>query len=563
LSNEYDQQIEQDEQGFGFEGAHIAQPLHQRSSGLIRAGLVGVVLFLAVIGMLSVVNNWFRGSSDVEEKLAEITVETAPTDGVSPYKQLEKSWLDTRALLEIELQNKEKLQVDVSNLEAEIVLKEQNAAKAEDAVSEAKAAVKTVQKNLKTIAGKIRDLDRNTPQESFEDAQLIEREASQEAEAAKLEFERAKAEQVRIEATVGELRRAANAADSAAKASRSLVSAAASAREAVSENQDVMAEADELALSNLENNFFKDAEQQAIDMERSANAARQAVELAERRLESLKKAESKFQKQSVEAAEEAKAAKSVLAAVEKEVEAHVLKMQKVQNENTATQEILSKSEAKVEAETEALQLANREVAASKGVLKNTRDSISQSEDTLRIVEKNFRKTEEDLKDLNRRRSEENAVLMAALNSNLNEKLRGTLSGAAPDHPIFDRLVFSSAELFSKGSAELQQSGKDILLKVAPVLSDVVANVPADVDWVVRIDGHTDNLPITGAGRFKDNWELSQARALSVVRFLVAATDLLPEQLSANGYGEFHPLTPDTSPTGLAKNRRVELTLAAH
>ena len=87
-------------------------------------------------------------------------------------------------------------------------------------------------------------------------------------------------------------------------------------------------------------------------------------------------------------------------------------------------------------------------------------------------------------------------------------------------------------------------------------------VPQDMDWVVRIDGHTDRQPISCAGRFKYNWELSQARALSVVRFLVSATDLTPQQLSANGYGEYQPLTTGTSPVALAKNRRIELTLSA-
>jgi hypothetical protein len=79
-----------------------------------------------------------------------------------------------------------------------------------------------------------------------------------------------------------------------------------------------------------------------------------------------------------------------------------------------------------------------------------------------MVEAKFQETETNLKEMHRARAEKNAVSMAALNAQLNEKLRGQLSGAAPDHPIFDRLVFSSAELFAQGSAELQQSGKDIL-----------------------------------------------------------------------------------------------------
>jgi chemotaxis protein MotB len=109
---------------------------------------------------------------------------------------------------------------------------------------------------------------------------------------------------------------------------------------------------------------------------------------------------------------------------------------------------------------------------------------------------------------------------------------------------------------------LGPGGKEILLQVVPVLNEVVTTIPKDVDWVLRIDGHTDNQPLSGNGKFRDNWELSQARALSVVRFLVDATGLSPNQLSANGYGEFQPLSDAISEDGWAKNRRIEMTLIA-
>ncbi len=563
MSTEYEQQPSQTEQGYGYDGEQQEESSNKSSSGLIRAGIFGVILFLAVVGMASVVNNWFRGSpNEVDEKLAVIDAETQSKDGVSPYKKLEKSWIDTRALLATEMQNKRVLAATAVDLDKQISAAKENVVKAENAVTIAETAVTTAQNALEIVADKISDLEDETPQEAFEDAQLAASEAADDAEVAQANFQRAKAEQVRIQATVAELRRAVSAADAAAAASRLMVTAADAAKLAVTENQDVMSEANGPALTNLENNFFADAEQQAVNMERSAQAARQAVDVAELRLSTLKREEEKFQKRFAEANKYEEQTKADLAKMEKAVEAHLLKMQSLQKDSTAAQNRLTTAQRQAEEKKVALQDATREVAVLVGKLDTTKKSIATADDTLEIVEAKFQETEAELKKLHRERSADYAVAMAALNSQLNEKLRGTLSGTTPDHPIFDRLVFSSAELFAQGSAELQQSGKDILLKVVPELEAVIEQMPQDLDWVVRIDGHTDNQPISGAGRYRDNWELSQARALSVVRFLVSATDLSPQQLSANGYGEYQPLTDGTSPAALAKNRRIELKLSA-
>jgi chemotaxis protein MotB len=563
VSNEYEQHPSQTDHGLDFESEHDEETSIKPSSGLIRAGIFGVILFLAVIGMASVVNNWFRGpTSDVEEKLAVIEAETATNDGVSPYKKLEQSWLQTRALLETELQNKRILTANVGEFGTQIETAKQNSVKAENAVTVAQKTVEQYQTELSTISEKISDLEDQTPQEAFEEAQLAASSAAEAAENAQRDFQKAKGEQSRIEATVVELRRAVAAASAAAKASRLVVSAADAAKQAVDENQDVMSESDGPALSNLENNFFKDAELQATNMERSAKAAQQAVEVAELRLASLMREEAKFQKSSAEANKLEQDTKATLTKVEKEVEAHLLKMQSLQSEIDTAQTRLRAAERQSKEKKQAYEAALRDVAVLEGKLDTTKKSIATAESTLEIVEAKFQQTEVALKELHRARAEKNAAAVAVLNGQLNERLRGQLSDAAPDHPIFDRLVFSSAELFAQGSSELQQSGKEALLKAVPVLEEIIKEMPKDLDWVLRVDGHTDSLPISGAGRFKDNWELSQARALSVVRFLVKATKIKPQQLSANGYGEFQPLTQETSPVSLAKNRRIELTLAA-
>ncbi|NVO54350.1 peptidoglycan -binding protein [Rhodobacteraceae bacterium B1Z28] len=124
----------------------------------------------------------------------------------------------------------------------------------------------------------------------------------------------------------------------------------------------------------------------------------------------------------------------------------------------------------------------------------------------------------------------------------------------------DRFVFSSEVLFATGSAVLSAEGRREVAKVADILRVVAAEIPSGLNWVIRVDGHTDNVPFAGSGRYRDNWELSQGRALSVVRYMVDALGIPPNRLAANGFGEFQPVNPADTPEARAQNRRIELKL---
>ncbi|CUJ84247.1 Inner membrane lipoprotein YiaD precursor [Ruegeria denitrificans] len=124
----------------------------------------------------------------------------------------------------------------------------------------------------------------------------------------------------------------------------------------------------------------------------------------------------------------------------------------------------------------------------------------------------------------------------------------------------DRFVFSSEVLFDTGSAVLSPIGRQEVAKVASILRSVAAEIPEGLNWVIRVDGHTDNVPLAGTGRYRDNWELSQGRALSVVRYMVEALGIPPGRLAANGFGEFQPVNPADTPEARAQNRRIELKL---
>jgi chemotaxis protein MotB len=122
----------------------------------------------------------------------------------------------------------------------------------------------------------------------------------------------------------------------------------------------------------------------------------------------------------------------------------------------------------------------------------------------------------------------------------------------------DRFVFSSEVLFQPARADLSVEGQEDVAQVARILSAVVDEIPPEIDWIIRVDGHTDNLPLSGTGRFRDNWELSQARALSVVRYMVEELGIPPQRLAANGFGEYQPVALGDTTEARAQNRRIEL-----
>lgn len=140
------------------------------------------------------------------------------------------------------------------------------------------------------------------------------------------------------------------------------------------------------------------------------------------------------------------------------------------------------------------------------------------------------------------------------------RMRLLLEGRDGVSIVGDRFVFSSEVLFASGRADLTLEGQREIAKITEVLKGITSEMPDDLDWILQVDGHTDDLAITGGIEFRNNWELSQARALSVVLFMVNAKGMDPRRLSANGFGEFQPLNKDNTSVARAQNRRIELKL---
>jgi chemotaxis protein MotB len=138
------------------------------------------------------------------------------------------------------------------------------------------------------------------------------------------------------------------------------------------------------------------------------------------------------------------------------------------------------------------------------------------------------------------------------------KLREALGNRPDIRIVGDRFVVPTDILFDSGSADLNPDAQANLGKLARTLNEVAAEIPSSLDWVLRIDGHTDRRPIHTA-EFPSNWELSTARAVAIVKYLVVQ-GIPAAHLSANGFGQFQPLDPADTPEAYAKNRRIEIQL---
>lgn len=166
----------------------------------------------------------------------------------------------------------------------------------------------------------------------------------------------------------------------------------------------------------------------------------------------------------------------------------------------------------------------------------------------------------ELEEAERKRLEAENADLAKFRSEFFGELRQVLAGREGVRIVGDRFVFSSEVLFTPGSADLAPEGRSQIAGVVATLQDIAGQIPPGIDWIIRVDGHTDDVPLSGTGEFRDNWELSQARALSVVRYMQDQLGFPPNRLAATGFGEWQPVAPGTSAEARAQNRRIELKL---
>ncbi|MEO0327417.1 MAG: peptidoglycan -binding protein [Pseudomonadota bacterium] len=202
-----------------------------------------------------------------------------------------------------------------------------------------------------------------------------------------------------------------------------------------------------------------------------------------------------------------------------------------------------------------VELLNQQISA-------LRRQIAALEDALDASEDRDRESQTKIADLGKRLNVALAQRVQELNryrSDFFGRLREILGGRADIRIVGDRFVFPSEVLFTSGGADLNISGKEQMLQVANALIEIGSEIPDDINWVLRVDGHTDDIPLSGSGEIKDNWELSSERSMSVVRYFI--TQGIPaERLVAAGFGEFQPIDNQGTDEARARNRRIELKL---
>ena len=202
-----------------------------------------------------------------------------------------------------------------------------------------------------------------------------------------------------------------------------------------------------------------------------------------------------------------------------------------------------------------VELLNQQISA-------LRRQIGALETALDASEYRDKESNTKIADLGRRLNVALAQRVQELNryrSDFFGRLREILSDRADIRIVGDRFIFQSEVLFSSGGEQLNETGKESMLKVAQALLQIGNEIPDDINWVLRVDGHTDDIPLSGNGPIKDNWELSAARAISVVRYFISE-GVPSNRLVAAGFGEFQPLVDEDSDDARSKNRRIELKL---
>jgi len=201
-----------------------------------------------------------------------------------------------------------------------------------------------------------------------------------------------------------------------------------------------------------------------------------------------------------------------------------------------------------------VELLNQQIAAM-------RRQLAALEDALNASESRDKESQSRIADLSGRLNVALAQRVQELNryrSDFFGRLRQIVGNRPGIRVVGDRFVFQSEVLFDAGQAGISEGGKPELDRLASALSDLEKEIPPDIPWIIRVDGHTDKRPIQSA-QFPSNWALSSARAIAVVQYLISK-GISPNRLAATGFGEFQPLDPADNDDAYRRNRRIEIKL---
>ncbi|UKV16068.1 peptidoglycan -binding protein [Thalassospiraceae bacterium SW-3-3] len=223
--------------------------------------------------------------------------------------------------------------------------------------------------------------------------------------------------------------------------------------------------------------------------------------------------------------------------------------------------LLASRAAELEDEKKLSTEAQAQVAAFNQQMLALRQQLQKIQAALEVSERENEDKQAQIVNLGQRLNAALATKVAELQRYRSEffgRLREVLGDRQDIRVVGDRFVFQSEVLFTSGSADLGEEGQEQLAKLGDTLKTISAEIPDDIDWVMRVDGHTDKVPIRNL-KFASNWELSAARAISVVKFLIDR-GVPPNRLVAAGFGEYQPLDNRDDEIAYRRNRRIEFKI---
>ena len=298
---------------------------------------------------------------------------------------------------------------------------------------------------------------------------------------------------------------------------------------------------------SLEQGARSRAEQQASELSASLDETRTQRDALSLSLGQAKATLSEREQELARLGADVELLRRLKAELESELAGRLAQLEESQDKLAVQTDLSARSAAQVE-------LLNRQIAA-------VREQLAQLSAALELANQEVRDKEVRIEELGR---ELNVALASKVNqlaryrSEFFGRLREILGQRDDIRIVGDRFVVPSEMVFPTASDQIGEEGQAQLQRLADTLKQVTAQIPDDLDWVLRIDGHTDARPISTA-RFPSNWELSSARAIAIVKFL-AAQGIDPDHLAANAFGEHQPLVAGNTPEAWEKNRRIEIQL---
>ncbi len=332
-----------------------------------------------------------------------------------------------------------------------------------------------------------------------------------------------------------------------------------------------------------------DTEKQAADLSaeledayKTISADKQRIEIQLRRLESLERdiqalraLRDRLEKEVAEQAaritgqtEEAGAlrdrSKELTAELASERERTLLSQKTIEDQDVRLAALLGRSERAEEAlsaEQDRSRSADRQMQRLNDEIAGLRAQLGRISLALQASEEKAKTQKVEIANLAQRLNSALLDRVQELESFRSEffgQLRKALGNRRDIRVVGDRFVFASEVLFQPGDSQLQTEGRRQIARLARTLLDLSTTIPGDLDWVLRVDGHTDRTPISTSA-YPSNWELSTARAVEVIKYLIEL-GVPPDRLAAAGFGEFHPIDSGDTPRAHARNRRIELKL---